>query len=49
MIGELGPGETKVLDGSEVLTYPADMTYILADKMSGGDVYLMWTSATRNI
>lgn len=39
MIGELGPGETKVLDGSEVLTYPADMTYILADKLSGGDVY----------
>lgn len=38
-IGRLEPGETRTVDSSDLLIYPAEMTYILANRLSGGEAY----------
>lgn len=38
-VGRLEPGETKELDQEKLLIYPADMSFILADKLSGAAEY----------
>lgn len=39
VIGHMEPGETKTLDGSRILTYPPDMTFLLAGRLSGDDSF----------
>lgn len=38
-IGRMEPGETIELGEGSLLTYPVDMTYILADQLAGGNEY----------
>lgn len=39
LLGDLEPGQTVQLDGREVLNYPLNYTYALAQTVSGGDQY----------
>lgn len=39
-VGRMEPGETRKVDSGDLLIYPVEMTYILANRLSGGEAYL---------
>lgn len=39
MLGDMQPGETKKLDGLELITYPVGQSYVVAEAISGGSKY----------
>ncbi|WP_146043759.1 hypothetical protein [Clostridium sp. chh4-2] len=39
MLGDMQPGETKRLDGLELICYPVGQSYVVAEAISGGNQY----------